>query len=354
MRRLSMEPKSEPISPKNTEVPIGPSAISPDEYNKVNKLKAATIIIAIIAIIGIVAAVIFAVLYYNNTNNNANSPTVGTNSDPNLQLDATAEQTKEEVEITDVNILKDLDAKIALLFNTDNTDPTFATGRGIGYYDELLFHNGDIDQSNKIRTIIRHTLELAPLSEEEIVAALSQSGMSGRNEEYFRRELAKGVKGDLVVQKYKEIFGEDIAKGAISKFCGEYEYNTQYDFYYNDGLGCGGISPYERFYYKNRYTTDGDYAYVYTATAFLNPTTTKDSEGYTHEGVPYYVYCDIADLGTNGASEGAKICDILQTEEEKEHFTLDFSNYKQYSEYRFIFTKLNNNYYFKIVEKINS
>ena len=125
-------------------------------------------------------------------------------------------------------------------------------------------------------------------------------------------------------------------------------YNSIYDFYFDAGLGCGGTTPYERFYYKNRYTTDDDHAYVYTSTAFMSPT-----EGSDEEDVVYNVYCDIAYLKQYKVSEDARICATLNTYDEVQNFTLDSSNYEQYSNYRFVFDKASDgNYYFNKVEKL--
>ena len=162
--------------------------------------------LGILALIGLVAAAVFAYLYFTTSTSNP-APTPNNNQSSNASEEPTI---TEETEITDTLLKKDLDKKIAILFNVDNTDPTFATGRGIGYYDEELFHNGDLSERAKVNSLIRHTLTMKPLNEQEILAALAQTGYSGDNEKYFRQELAKGVSKDVVIQKYKEITKEKI------------------------------------------------------------------------------------------------------------------------------------------------
>lgn len=324
-----------PVSNPTPPAPVEPTAPAPIEGPK--NTKTLTIIFAIIAAICFGTAVAFAALYFAEPK--TSSPAISPD------IDSASDTTLEETKITDANVLKDLDKKIALLFSTDNTGPTFVA-RDITNYDIDLFHNGDLSQSDKVRSIIMHTLEFTPLDEEKIVAVVSQEGFNSELEQYFRQNLAKGVNGDLVVEKYKEIYGEDFSKGEISTFCGNYKYNAQYDFYFSAAFGCGGMTPYERFYYKNQYTTDGDYAYVYTSTALLAPSSQDDSI--------YYVYCDIADLEAinSGISENAKVCTTLQSYDEKTKFTLDASNYEQYAKYRFVFKRVDNNYYFEKVEKL--
>ena len=331
------------------------STVTPDNLKtpsqnieKPKNHKAIIWVLSILLIATIAATSVFAYLYFTNQKS---TPTTSDNGG-----ESGTTEPAEEVEITDADILSDLDTKIAILFGTDNTGSTFATGRAIGIYDEVLFHEGDISQSSKTNSVIRYTLEFSPLNEEEIVAALNQSGLTGENEKYFRQDQAKGISGDIVAQKYKEIFGKDLVKEDFGTSCGGYRYNAQYDFYYDDVLGCGGTTPYERFYYKYDYTSDGDHVYVYVATAFISPTLTTSPEGYTQENLPYYVYCDIADLNSDGVANNAEVCATLQSHDEKNNFTLDSSNYKsKYGRYRFVFDKSDDgNYYFNKVERVKS
>lgn len=273
-------------------------------------------------------------------------------SNSNTNDQESADISNNEVEITDSAIIDDLDKKIAILFNTDNTDRTFNTGMGIGYYGLKLFKQGDISESDKVRSVITNTLELKPLDEEKINAAVSQNGYSGETENFFRQSI-RGIDGELVAEKYKEIFGDTLVKGEIVEYCGYYKYNKQYDFYYAGIQGCGGRTPYSELYYKHSYTEDKNHAYVYISTAVISPTFGKTPEGYNTEDAPFYVYCDVSYLGDNGIVEDAKVCATLQSYEEKEAFRLDESNYEQYSNYRFVFDKdSNGNYYFNKVEKL--
>lgn len=326
----------EPMTPDSLKVPT-PSVEKP-KSNKAN-----ICFLGFLLILALAAAGVFAYLYFTNQKPESN-PVAG---------DGEVVEPTEETEITDTQIKEDLDKKIAILFNIDDTGSTFATGGGIGSYDIKLFQDGDISQRNKTDSIIRHTLEFRALSEQETVAALNQSGYTGETELIFRESMANGVDGDTVAQKYKEIFGTDLIKEDTGTHCGGYRYNYEYDFYYDDVLGCGGRTPYERFYYKNRYTSDGKHAYVYTSAAVASLTITKLSEYSTSEDLPYNVYCDIAYLGNNEITEDAEVCATLQTYEEKDSFTINASNYEQYAKYRFVFDKSDDgNYYFNKVEKL--
>lgn len=321
----------DPSTIQNTISPMTPDSLKtpPQGAEKPKNHKVTIWALSILSIIATTAAGVFAYLYFTGQNASP-APVVNNNGN-------TPEPVTEEVEITDTYVLRDLDEKIAILFNTDDTSPTFATGRGISYYDEELFHEGNISQSSKVNSLIKHTIELRPLNEQEIVAALSQSGYADNNEQYFRQNLASGADGDVVAKKYKEIFGKDLTKEDVGSSCGGYRYNKEYDFYYDDVLGCGGTTPYERFYYKNRYTSDDNNAYVYISTAFLG-----DDSGN--------VYCDIAYLKSYGIADNAKVCASIS---ENGDFVLDESNYQDFAKYRFIFNKSDDGtYYFEKVEKL--
>lgn len=339
--------------PSTSNPPVAPSTkddIAPQAAKSTNSSKMLTWCLAILAIVGIIAAGIFAYLYFTTP---ASDPSPAPTPENTPTSDITDEsETTEEIEITDLAVIDDLDKKIAILFNTDNTDRTFKTGMGIGYYSLQLFREGDISESSKVRSVITHALELKPLDKERVDAAVSQNGYSGETEQFFR-ESVKGIDGDSVAQKYKEIFGKTLVKGEIEEYCGRYKYNKQYDFYYSGIPGCGGRSPYSELYYKYRYTEDDNHAYIYTSTAVISPTFGTTPEGYNTEDAPFYVYCDVSYLGDNGIAEDAEVCATLQSYDEKEAFTLNASNYEQYSKYRFVFDKDGNgNYYFNKVEKL--
>ena len=328
-------PSVDPTSPTNSKKPKG--------------LIATIIILAILALAG-VAFGIYGMFLKTQPDNQPEPNQTPSNTEEPTEEPTTTEN--EETEITDLSVIEDLDKKIAILFNTDNTDRMFNTGMGIGYYGLKLFHEGDISESEKVRSVITHTLELKPLDEERVNAAVAQNGYSGETEKFFRESI-RGVDGDLVAQKYKEVFGDTLVKGEIVEYCGYYKYNKQFDFYYSGIQGCGGRTPYSELYYKSRYTEDDDHAYVYTSSAVISPTFGTTPEGYNTEEAPFHVYCDVSYLGNNGITEDAKVCATLQSYDEKEAFSLDSSNYEQYSKYRFVFNKADNGaYYFDKVEKL--
>ena len=347
-----VSPETPPVASPQTETP--PSAevtpVPQPEKSKSSKgLIALVVILAILALAG-TAFGIYGMFFQPQPVNQPETNQSPTNTE-STEKESTA-TSNDEVEITDLAIIDDLDKKIAILFNTDNTERTFNTGMGIGYYGLQLFREGDISESDKVRSVITHTLELKPLDKEKVDAAVSQNGYSGQTEQLFRESI-KGIDGDSVAQKYKEIFGNTLVKGEIKEYCGYYKYNKQYDFYYSGIPGCGGKTPYSELYYKYRYTEDDNHAYVYTSTAVISPTFGTTPEGYNTEDVPFHVYCDVSYLGENGIVENAKVCATLQSYDEKEAFTLNASNYEQYSKYRFVFDKTDDgNYYFNRVEKL--
>lgn len=338
----------EPTTIQDDKITSNESSIQPIQpIEKPKNHKTPIIILSIILCISVIAACVFAYLYFSNNSGEGQGEPAGTSQ----QTTPPTTEPTEETEITDQSLKDDIDEKIAILLDIEDKSPSLVV-RGIGQNDESLFHNGNITESSKVISVISNTLELRPLNEEEIASAISQTGLSGESESYFRQNLAKGIDGNVVVEKYKEIFGEEIAKGPIATSCGQYEYDVIHELYYDAGFGCGGTTPYIRLYYKNRYTTDDKHAYVYTSAAFMSRTFETSPAGTTDK-LPWHVYCDITDLGPTGVADNAKECATLQTDEEADSFTLNDSNYEQYAQYRYVFDKADNGvYYFSKVEKL--
>lgn len=310
----------------NANEPAPAAPIAPASKPKTNK--ALVWCLSILVIISLAAAGAFAYLYFSNANTQNQAQSGGTETGS----DSIVDTSDEEVEITDVDIIQDLDEKIAILHDVSTTDKTIKIEAGpLGFagYDfrPSLYSSGELAQFNDRLRFVIHSLQ------DQFRAINPEERASIENS----ATIDMVVDGSIVADKYRDVFGEelDISTYVPTHKVPSYMYNDVYDFYYLDPLYAGGgYSPLSEYYYKNKYTASDDYAYVYISTATLN----------TEDGV---VYCDIVTY-ENLAS--VKTCDNIATDEE---FTLDESNYEDYANYRFVFKKAEDGtYYFVKVEKV--
>ena len=326
----------DPSTIQNTISPMTPEGLNtpPQVTSKPKNHKATIWALSILAIIALAAAGVFAYLYF--TNQNPTPETV-------VKNDEDTPEPTEEVEITDTYTLRDLDEKIAILHDTSETGPTIGKGTVVGgYSDNILnmYKNGYLDPLsiqvayviNAIKPQFRH------LNAAEREAVISMVQPEYREE--LQNVILWGIDGDLVASKYQDVFGKELAR-ETSDNCYTYKYDSTYDFYYQNPIGgCGGTSPYKTSHYKNKYTVAGNNAYVYMYVALSDAETNN-------------VYCDVAFLNTSGPfdlSSDAKVCAPLPADGS---FTLNESNYQDFTEYRFVFNKADNGtYYFEKVEKL--
>ena len=331
-------------TPQNTMLSATPPISTPTPLQaeeKPKNQKRSIIILSVIAGIFLIATGIFAFLYFSN-NSGGEEPQEESSEDTQ---EIVADET-EEIEITDQLLKNDLDEKIAILHDTPQTSATINKGTVVGGYSNSLFElylTGNISQpplrvSRVINALQPQFRYLNAEEREAIVNSVPQE-----YQEEVRNQALQGIDGSIVSKKYKEVFGEEASKEELNN-CYAYKYNSTYDIYYKDPIGgCGGTSPFKTYHYKNKYTTDGDKAYIYVFTAL--------SDGENNN-----VYCDIAYLditGTFELTDDAKVCDTVSTG--GKDFTLNDSNYQNFAQYRFVFNEADDGtYYFSKVEKLSS
>ncbi|MBR2754017.1 hypothetical protein IKD82_02565 [Candidatus Saccharibacteria bacterium] len=287
--------------------------------------------LAILATIGIVAAAVFAYLYFT-------TPTSPIPNDNQSSTTSEEPTTTEETEITDTYIIRDLSEKTDILHNFASSETTKVIKRyAIQYgYALPLYRDGTLNENAKLTYIINSINSNDQFSAEELQSIINEQGYDERAAEDFRMYNNKKILADAVEAKYFDVFGERLIKGAINNqqhSCPEYYYNSEYDFYYISSSGCGGTGPYDATFYKNKYTINGDQAYVYMSAGVFNKEDDK-------------VYCDvIKDDNSLPAVCGENI--------NYDTFTIDESNYQKFAQYRFVFNKAEDGtYYFSKVEKL--
>jgi len=330
-----MEPNTTPGTSPELNTPTQATPATTDSQPQPAPKKSSNIFLILLTIISLAAAATFAVLFFMNQP----KPTPDNQAGSSEQNPSETESDTEE-KLTDTYIIRDLDEKISILLHNDETGPSFNSGHNIVTHDVSLFKNGNYDQIIKAGIVIQyiaHTLDYAKSE-----AVISGGTYDDRAVAYFRSSGISGATGEEVRQKYLDLFGENLPTGAKANFyCGEYKYNAEQDFYYSDALGCGGMTPYVRHYYKSDYTFDENHAYVYVSTALL------DEESGN-------IYCDIASFendGVHSVSSDAKVCDTVSSY--SNDFSLNASNYESYSKYRFVFQKADDGtYFFEKVERL--
>ncbi len=159
---------------------------------------------------------------------------------------------------------------------------------------------------------------------------------------------------DEYVSMYHELFNEKLSVESYGNSAG-YEVNWDVTdvctiYYYVFGInkfiehtGCGAILGYPGYgtvkdlEYNNKYTIDGDYAYVYRNIGYIDKNTNTNK---------IEVYSDYSKT---------KVVEELASEEAVSNYEIGEDNYTQFSEYKFTFKKNNDTgkYYFVSVEKIS-
>ena len=251
-----------------------------------------------------------------------------------------------EVELTDQNIINDLNKKLSYIFNLDipNNRSFYITGSML--CEHIISHlgnKGGISEDDKLYTILRR-MPLSEISEEEIEDAVDMEfynpGVSQyrykTKEEIKENTVYDGkIDGKEVAKKYKEIYGQELIRQYHSEgYLFSYVYSEKRDLYYHEDIpgGCAGFTvPY---LYINRYTTDTNHRYVYISTGGYST-----SEGNFLNDMVNGPETTVIDLGDISLDD----------------FTINEENYKQFTEYKFIFDKsADDNYYFSKTEKITN
>ena len=333
-QEINSTPQVVPPAPDTT------PPITPQPPEKPRNRKRSIIILSVIVGILLIAAGVFAFLYFSN-NSNGDEPQQESSEDTQEEI----VEEPEEVEITNQLLKNDLDNKIAILHDTPQTDATINKGTVVGGYSNSLFElytTGSISQPplrvSRVINALKPQFRYLNADERDAIA----NTVPQEYREEVRTQALQGIDGSIVSKKYKEVFGDEASKEEIDN-CYTYKYNPTYDIYYENPIGgCGGTSPYKTYHFKNKYTTDGDNAYVYISTALSNA---EDNN----------VYCDIANLDISGIfkiTDNARVCATITGNED---FILNESNYQDYAEYRFVFNEANDGtYYFNKVEKVSS
>lgn len=305
----------------------------PIEENKVaepkkqnNKVLIIIIVVLLFIIVGLLAVFIPPMLKATKNNEKTTEEKDKKHKDK--------DETK-ETELTDQAIIDNLNLKIRYLTNESKEGVTYGYSFRNGEISDFgdFFHN--LDDDLKLYVVLDYLYKenkfhaLAPENESDPLIATYVKNM-GASE-------VKQITGQEVKQEYKNFFGTDQVDLTVLKerMCFNYKYASNKDLFYKEAPTCGGSSASRIYVYKNKYSIKGDNAYVYVNYGMIKP--------------------------KEGSSNGMTIIKGLEDEEEYKTvssyeeartFEINAENYKEFSEYKYIFQKdETGNYYFVSFEK---
>ncbi len=318
-----------------------PSQPTPLPEKKKNKTTLILVIVLVLILVG--CGIAAAIMLMPKGGNSGSSSSSNGGSAPTAPDTPVEPEVSEEVELTDQTIITDIKNKLGMMMGVDwkgNYASTPSPLQG----DIILLKNGSLSDGQKAFRALANTTETdwVNVPEEQKQAILNDT-------EYFERirsnysinvdEIKNNFWGYTynaaqVREKYKEIYGEEMAKGSdiefdgSNSFCYYLKYNSKYDIFFRNG-GCGGIAN-PRGYYINKYTKDDNNAYLYVSAGAVG-----------EDGV----YCDIAFFNEKNTAE------VCATEDSNP--MIDETNYTKFAQYKITFTKADDGkYYFEKAESL--
>ena len=292
------------------------------------KTRKTGIILGYIALTLIIIGLIIYILFdkgiiLNNSNNKKDS-------------NKTVEDKKEVVEkqLENETTKNELKEKIAAILGVEYTDESvnkYSTDR-----TKILTDKFSLTDDYKLEIAINN-IKQANIPTNVTNIDIDPIESLGLNNNTIKERLlgAMQVSVNEVEEKYKELFGTDIKE---FKSLGTtykqplYVYDKGNNVYYIINVG-GSTTTTNTYLYNNKYTTKGDNAYV-----------------YVNFGISEYnIDTNLYDIYKDAVNKTIYKAGVDETSVSS--FKIDSSNYKEFSEYKFQFTKNNDgSYYFSNVE----
>ena len=344
-------------TPAETASAFPPESAKPQKSNK-----------PLIAIVAIILVALIGVGAWAVLSNKQSEPIPRGEPTPEAPVD---EPEEEETEITDEAIISSLFEKLLILHQPNVNNYLSYAGDNYVKNQRLSFGSvytvsGDLytdglTENDKFFIITQYMSDNgdAKLASELSVpsdfyaskfanycATTPEDTMCSKNE-------GKAISEEAIAEVYEKIFGEAPATfEQPTGICGAYAYDSAYHIYYDGIHGCGGADGPEHQVYIDRYTESESYAYAYLRVATINL--------YDGENVPvyktYFGMDDLYDRKTNQyltpdesliytrLGNGGMGMDLPQI--------INANNASEFDQYRFVFKKDGENYYFNTVEKL--
>lgn len=255
------------------------------------------LIIVIIGLVGVIGYIAYDKGVFSDKKTNQ-----ATNSD-------------KEVEITDKKLITDLYKKVSILNRSDDSRYP-STGRNIYNLTELT-------SAEKLRKVLMGSDKFSQdITEEDKKTSMDSTHL-----------IAKASVSDIE-DLYQQLFGTKITSYSETKStgCPSFEYNENNKVYYLYG-DCSGL--------------EGEVGLIY-----VNKATKKKNEAYIYVNIGTYIkdYYGSGEKNVYDGIEQKTVVDKATTDDYK----IDEKNYTKFSEYKYTFTKdENDNYHFTKIEKVN-
>lgn len=232
---------------------------------------------------------------------------------------------KAETEIKDSNKIKKLEDNMLYLNSIDC---------GITECAPSIYQKNtttkDLTDSQKLSSILfyiyKNTEEFNEITIDEFKEVYSElyTGEGDDIYEFYQ------VKEQIILDKYKAVYGSTPSNYKIDSNCPEFRYSDKFKKFYGASR-CGGYGGSKILTYNYKFTESDDKAYVYTSVALQ-----------VFENETPVIFTDYNKTKEYKRGDAALDVEINST------------NYQEFSKYKITFTKSDNNYYFESVEKLEN
>lgn len=243
-------------------------------------------------------------------------------------------------------VRKDLRNKVAYLLDVDpvSLDKNEARHNIYNLVEGLL--------DNGLTTDNKQFIAIDPIEGKQMYYlsdSVVQSIYAREKEKY--RELVDVTIGDIrelyywdadeVAANYKDLFGEEMPLDTIEVMCPHYQYDSNAKIYYIGVVGgCGGGGPVEDIYYVGGYYKENSSkAYVDVYVGSLAPVSEDDMETFVVSNDSYTHRDSYKQVKT-----------IKESEAENYHITDETKG--DFTQYRFMFEGVNDDFHFVEIQKV--
>ena len=328
-------------------------------------------IILIVILLGCLGVAIYFIINPNAQNSSpSNTPQSSEEqSQGNASNGTNNQETLPETEITDTYVLNDLNTKLSYLngvyYKNDTTTPlglddniiSSSYGSNVGM---KLYSNNGFSTNDKILQFMdaidyhegRFTNYYQAEFERDLFVKLfgqnivdlidenmAQTSHNGWSEIYY-------IDGEYLRSRYNNLYGEPLPNGNLEVACRTYAYDQTNDRYFTQKVigGCGGAGPNHIEVYKEKFTEQGDKAYIYVAVGEYNGPTNctlfKDGTKISYENDNFTAILDPTNV------YGSYPNDCYNPH-------INASNASEFAQYRFVFAKNSDGtYHFEKVERV--
>lgn len=367
------------IAQAAAEAPAETTPAFPAEPTKPKNSKKLLLIVLIILLVAILGVAVWFLFFKqpttnNKTTNNSNTTTPEITEDTDDPEASTIPEIPAEPETTlvDTSAISPLFRQILILHHPgiDNylsstsenyvADQRFSFGSAYAVSDRL--YTSGLTNSDKLyiaTQYMRGKKMLKPASEyglpADYYASVNPDYCAQSNDKTTceSNDWISAASEDEVSEVYYSIFGEKPTSfDAPTVVCGALFHSVEYHVYFTPFAGCGGFDGPQHQAYVEKYAESENYAYVYLRIASIDIGSS--------DNVPVYkTFIGISDLYDSNTQQNitpdeSLVYSYLGAGGMGMYIPLiiNAENASEFSQYRFVFQKDSDNYYFKTVEKL--